>query len=66
MEIQKSNDHAAYRELFEETGISQDDVKLEHFMDLNYFKFDNIVKKVNKNKHREYRIIDGVNTRVKG
>lgn len=66
MGIQKSNDHAAYRELFEETGISQDDVKLEHFMDLNYFKFDNIVKKVNKNKHREYRIIDGVNTRVKG
>ena len=24
-----------------------------------------ILKKVNKNKHREYKIIDGVNTRVK-
>ena len=39
MGIQKSNDHAAYRELFEETGISQDDVKLEHFMDLNYLMY---------------------------
>ena len=24
-----------------------------------------ILKKINKNKHREYKIIDGVNTRVK-
>lgn len=26
---------------------------------------DEIIKKVEKNKHREYKIIDGVNTRVK-
>ena len=35
------NDDAAYRELFEETGISKNDIKLDHFMDLNYFKYDN-------------------------
>ena len=38
VEENESNDEAAYRELFEETGISGDDIELEHFMDLNYFK----------------------------
>ena len=37
----ETNDEAAYRELFEETGISSKDIKLEHFMDLNYFKYEN-------------------------
>ena len=37
----ESNDDAAYRELFEETGISNTDIKLDHFMDLNYFKYEN-------------------------
>ena len=37
----ESNDDAAYRELFEETGISKDDIVLDHFMDLNYFKYEN-------------------------
>ena len=37
----ESNDDAAYRELFEETGISNNDIKLDHFMDLNYFKYEN-------------------------
>ena len=37
----ESNDEAAYRELFEETGISCNDIELEHFMDLNYFKYQN-------------------------
>lgn len=34
----ETNDIAAYRELFEETGISKKDIELEHFMDLNYLK----------------------------
>ena len=34
----ETNDNAAYRELFEETGISNKDIELEHFMDLNYFE----------------------------
>ena len=37
----ETNNEAAYRELFEETGISKKDIKLEHFMDLNYFKYGN-------------------------
>ena len=37
----ETNDDAAYRELFEETGISRKDIKLEHFMDLNYFMYKN-------------------------
>ena len=41
VEPNESNDDAAYRELFEETGISQNDIVLDHFMDLNYFKYGN-------------------------
>lgn len=37
----ESDDNAAYRELFEETGISHNDIELEHFMDINYFKYGN-------------------------
>ena len=37
----ETNDEAAYRELFEETGIRKDDIELDHFMDLNYFKYEN-------------------------
>ena len=37
----EENDVAAYRELFEETGISKNDIELDHFMDLNYFKYGN-------------------------
>ena len=37
----ETNDNAAYRELFEETGISRNDIELDHFMDLNYFKYEN-------------------------
>ena len=33
--------NAAYRELFEETSISHNDIELEYFMDLNYFKYEN-------------------------
>ena len=40
----ESNDEAAYRELFEETGISRNDIDLDHFMDLNYFKYENNVQ----------------------
>lgn len=37
----ETNDNAAYRELFEETGISKKDIELDHFRDLNYFKYEN-------------------------
>ena len=41
VEDNETNDEAAYRELFEETGISKKDIELDHFMDLNYFKYEN-------------------------
>ena len=44
VEENESNDDAAYRELFEETGISRDDIELDHFMDLNYFKYENNIQ----------------------
>ena len=44
VEKDESNDNAAYRELFEETGISCKDITLDHFMDLNYFKYENNIQ----------------------
>ena len=44
VEEDESNDDAAYRELFEETGISRNDIELDHFMDLNYFKYKNNIQ----------------------
>ena len=41
VEENETNDEAAYRELFEETGISSNEIELDHFMDLNYFKYEN-------------------------
>lgn len=40
----EDNYTAAYRELFEETGVSKNDIELDHFMDLNYFKYENNVQ----------------------
>lgn len=40
----ESNDDAAYRELYEETGITENDIELDHFMDLNYFKYGNNIQ----------------------
>ena len=37
----ETGEEAAYRELFEETGITTNDIELDHFMDLNYFKYGN-------------------------
>ena len=44
VEANETNDEAAYRELFEETGISNKDIELDHFMDLNYFKYENNIQ----------------------
>ena len=37
----ETDEEAAYRELFEETGISKENIKLDHFMDISYFKYEN-------------------------
>jgi 8-oxo-dGTP diphosphatase len=44
VEANESNEEAAYRELFEETGIGSNDIELDHFMDLNYFKYENNIQ----------------------
>ena len=44
VEEDETNDEAAYRELFEETGISSKYIELEHFMDLNYLKYENNIQ----------------------
>lgn len=44
VEKNETNDEAAYRELYEETGISNQDIELDHFMDLNYFKYGNNIQ----------------------
>lgn len=37
----ETSEEAAYRELFEETGISYKDIKLDYFMDVTYYKYEN-------------------------
>lgn len=44
VEENETNEEAAYRELFEETGISRNDIELDHFMDINYFKYGNNIQ----------------------
>ena len=38
MEPGETSEHAAYRELFEETGISRRDIKLHRLMDMTYYQ----------------------------
>lgn len=44
VEENETNEEAAYRELFEETGISRNDIELDYFMDINYFKYGNNIQ----------------------
>ena len=44
VEENETNEEAAYRELFEETGISGNDIELDYFMDINYFKYGNNIQ----------------------
>ena len=44
VEKNESEYEAAYRELFEETGISNKDIELDYFMDLNYYKYENNIQ----------------------
>jgi len=40
IESGETGEDAAYRELFEETGIGRDDIKLKHLMDFTYYNQD--------------------------
>lgn len=61
VEKNESNYQAAYRELFEETGISQKDIELEHFMDLNYFKYENNIQVYYGILNRQVNLIEEKN-----
>ncbi|MBQ9314678.1 MAG: NUDIX hydrolase [Clostridia bacterium] len=52
---------AAYRELFEETGISHNDIELDHFMDLNYFKYENNLQVYYGILNHEVKLVEEVN-----
>ena len=38
VELEETSEHAAYRELFEETGIAKKDIKLYRLMDMTYYQ----------------------------
>ena len=38
VEPEENSENAAYRELFEETGISRRDIKLHRLMDMTYYQ----------------------------
>lgn len=38
VEPEETSEHAAYRELFEETGIAKKDIKLYRLMDMTYYQ----------------------------
>ena len=44
--IEKENDglNEAYRELFEETGICNNDISLIHFMNIEYIVYDKLIE----------------------
>lgn len=41
VEENETDEEAAYRELYEESGISRNDIELDYFMDLTYYKYGN-------------------------
>ena len=57
----ESNDDAAYRELFEETGISSNDIELDYFMDINYWKYENNLQVYYGILNKEVKLIEEKN-----
>lgn len=58
----ESDYDVAYRELFEATRISYNDIELEYFVDSNYYKYENTIQffmvyvNIEKNKKLNYNI----------
>lgn len=57
----ETDERAAYRELYEETGISDKDIKLDHFIDLNYFKYENNLQVFYGVLKREVKLVEEKN-----
>lgn len=61
--IEKENDgfSEAYRELYEETNISKNDITLIHFMNIEYVVFDKILEVYYGILNKEVNLIEEVN-----
>lgn len=61
--IEKENDglNEAYRELFEETNISKNDVSLKHFMDIDYLAFNKSLEVYYGVLNKKVELIEEVN-----
>ena len=61
--IEKENDglNEAYRELVEETNISKNDVKLKHFMNIEYVSFNKSLEVYYGILNKEVELVEEVN-----
>lgn len=61
--IEKENDslNEAYRELVEETNITNDDIELTHFMNLTYVKWDKELEVYYGVLNKDVELIEEVN-----
>ena len=61
--IEKENDglNEAYRELFEETNISKNDVELKHFMNIEYVSFNKLLEVYYGLLKKEVDLVEEVN-----
>ena len=61
IEAGESGETAAYRELFEETGIGREDITLRHLMDFTYYNQDCFVEVWCGRLVRDVAVVDEVN-----
>lgn len=61
--IEKENDglSEAYRELYEETNISKEDITLKHFMNIEYVVFDKVLEVYYGILNKKVNLIEEVN-----
>ena len=61
--IEKETDglSEAYRELYEETNISKEDITLKHFMNIEYVVFDKVLEVYYGILNKEVNLIEEVN-----
>ncbi|MGD9604671.1 MAG: NUDIX hydrolase [Bacilli bacterium] len=62
IEKNESSEEAAYRELFEETGITKSDIKLNHFFDITYYYQDCYVEIFVGKLNNEVQLIEEKNS----
>lgn len=62
--IEKENDgiNEAYRELYEETGISKNDVEIEYFMNITYVKWEKDLEIYYGVLNKDVELVEEVNT----